>query len=161
MLRPVLALLALLAVLTLAARSGRLERARQSGFEATATGATTATLGGSAVAAPRSIELEGRAPDGTLLMQWSFADRPGIGSYAAGDSAGAVTLHALFLAGPDSAPAGVFRGHRGMLHIRHVSPQVITGTFELLALGTMAVSPRNDTLGVRIAGSFIATTVSP
>lgn len=157
----------LAALLAFVARPLAYDRRPRSGFEATVSGTANATLSGTAVigqAAPEgdggtSLELEAREDGSTLLLHWSFPSMPRHATYAAGTD-GAPVLHAYFARGAEHDPDAVFRGRRGTIRIRHASPELVTGTFELLATrpvrGTLA-----DTMGVRIAGSFVATTVSP
>jgi hypothetical protein len=157
----------LAALLAFVARPLAYDRRPRSGFEATVSGATSAALSGTAVVGVSasegtggtSIELEAREDGSTLLLHWSFPSHPRNAVYAAGTE-GAPVLHAYFARGAEPEPDVVFRGRHGTIRIRHTSSELVTGTFELLATSPVRAT-RADTMGVRIAGSFVATTVSP
>lgn len=157
MTRLALTALALAALLAAIAGADRSDRAPRAGFEATTRGAVTATLSGRAVLTATAIELESLEGDGTLLLQWRFSAPPEPGTYASDVAPGSHSLHALLIVGPDSAPSGVFRARRGTLRIRHASPRLVTGTFEVIATRLPRGTPSRDQMSVRIAGSFIAT----
>ena len=168
MLRTVVAATLLAALLAFVAKPLAYDRRPRSGFEATVSGATRATLSGRAVigVSPAegsgrvSLELEAHEGGSALLLHWSFASFPRNAVYGSG-SANAPVLHAYYAPGADRDRGGVFRGTRGTIRIRHAAPDLVTGTFELLATAPVRGSARPDTMGVRIAGSFVATTVSP
>ena len=73
----------------------------------------------------------------------------------------APVLHAYFATAGGQGYDAAFRGSRGTIRIRYAAPDLVTGSFELLATAPIRGSARPDTMGVRIAGSFVATTVSP
>jgi hypothetical protein len=168
MIRTAVAATLLVALLAFVARPLAYDRRPRNGFEATVTGATRATLSGRAVIGVSpgegtgrvSLELEAHEDGSTLLLHWSFASFPRSAVYGSG-GAGAPVLHAYFAPGTGQDHGAVFRGDRGTIRIRHAAPDLVTGTFELLATAPIRGSARPDTMGVRIAGSFVATTVSP
>jgi hypothetical protein len=168
MLRTVVAATLLATLLAFVARPLAYDRRPRSGFEATVSGAIRATLSGRAVvgvtpgegAGRVSLELEAHEDGSTLLLHWSFASFPRSSVYGSGGG-DAPVLHAYFAPTAGQARGAVFRGARGTIRIRHSAPDLVTGTFELLATAPIRGSARPDTMGVRIAGSFVATTVSP
>jgi hypothetical protein len=168
MFRTVVAATLLAALLAFIARPLAYDRRPRSGFEATVSGAARATLSGRAAigvsagpgSGPVSLELEAHDDGATLLLHWTFASLPRSAVYGSG-GADAPVLHAYFASAPGEDRGAVFRGARGTLRIRHAAPDLVTGTFELLATTPIRGSARPDTMGVRIAGSFVATTVSP
>ena len=157
MTRLALTALAVVALLAAIAGADRYDRAPRSGFEATTRGAVTMALSGRAALSPTAIELESVDGDATLLLQWRFSAPPEPGTYATDIATGSHSLHALLIVGPDSAPSGVFRARRGTLWIRHRSPRLVTGTFEVIATRLPRGTSPRDRMSVRIAGSFIAT----
>jgi hypothetical protein len=168
MLRTAVAAALLAALLAFIARPLAYDRRPRSGFEATVSGAASATLSGRAVVGVSpaegtgrvSLELEAHEDGSTLLLHWSFASLPRSAVYASGGT-DAPVLHAYFAPDAGQDRGGVFRGNRGTIRIRHAAPDLMTGTFELLATAPSRGGARPDTMGVRIAGSFVATTVSP
>jgi hypothetical protein len=168
MIRTAVAATLLAALLAFVARPLAYDRRPRSGFEATVSGAIRATLSGRAVigvspgegAGPVSLELEAHEEGSTLLLHWSFASFPRSVVYRSG-GADAPELHAYFATASRQDRGAVFRGARGTIRIRHAAPDLVTGTFELLATAPIRDGARPDTMGVRIAGSFVATTVSP
>lgn len=169
--RALLFLLVLIVVAALSASPAGEARPPRSGFEATVSGATEALLVGRASfsvpadpadsATGLSIELEALDAQGTLLLHWTHSSLPQPGAYTVGPALGGGTLHALYISGSAESPAGVFRARHGTVRIRHSSPRLLTGTFELIAIGALGSDSIGLEAGVRIAGSFIATTVAP
>ncbi len=168
MLRTVVAATLLAALLAFVARPLAYDRRPRSGFEATVIGATRATLSGRAVIGVSpgegtgrvSLELEAHEDGSTLLVHWSFASFPRSAMYGSGGG-DAPVLHAYFATAGGQGYDAAFRGSRGTIRIRYAAPDLVTGSFELLATAPTRGSARPDTMGVRIAGSFVATTVSP
>ena len=146
------------------------QRAPRTGFDAAVSGTVEALLTGRASfgltgdpaepARGLAVELEALDEDGTLLLQWTHPALPRPGIYAIRGDSGAA-LHALYIAGPAAAPLGVFRARQGTVRIRHASAALLTGTFELIAIGSLAADSTRAPAGVRVSGSFVATTVSP
>jgi hypothetical protein len=82
----------------------------------------------------------------------------GVGRYRISQAAdGADEILALVLSGSATRPTGAFRGESGWLVITAASDRLITGRFELDAIGVLASESQREDRDVSVTGSFSAT----
>jgi hypothetical protein len=82
----------------------------------------------------------------------------GVGRYRISQAAdGADEILALVLSGSATRPTGAFRGESGWLVITSASDRLITGRFELDAIGVLASESQREDRDVSVTGSFSAS----
>lgn len=103
------------------------------------------------------VSLGGRGEGGALLFTYTGGAPLRVGRYRiseAGDGTGEVL--ALVMTGTPTAPTGVFRGRSGWLLVTAASDGLLTGRFELDAIGFRAADPEREDRTVSVSGSFSA-----
>jgi hypothetical protein len=104
-----------------------------------------------------SLTMGAYSEQGALVLGRSGAGRPAVGVYVVRESVPeSVGFHGLVITGSPSHPTGVFRVRRGTLSITASSPQRMSGSFELQAVGFLASDPSQEDRAVTITGSFTA-----
>ncbi len=139
--------------------------ATPSWFEARATGAKTLTLSGSAEFGPVAdpdgagrlvLTLGAESPTGAVLFTRPAVTRPEPGIYQlAADAPGAIK--ALVVTGSPTRPTGAFFARAGTLTITESRADLITGRFEIDAVGYEATGPAGEDRPLRVRGTFTAT----
>lgn len=133
-------------------------------FEARTTGAKTLTLSGAAQfgrvegdgeASAFVITLGAESPTGAVLFTRYGGARPEPGVYRLGEDTAAV--HAMVVTGAPTRPTGAFRAVTGRLTITHSLGEVITGHFELDAVGYDAADVVEEERPLSVEGTFTAT----
>jgi len=83
------------------------------------------------------------------------------GRYLISEAAnGADEILALLLTGSPTRPTGVFRGQSGWLLVTAASDRLLTGWFQVDAIGFLAAEPQKEDRRVRATGSFSAAAAS-
>jgi hypothetical protein len=145
--------------------------AERSSFHATVAGSVTAHPSGSAIygalanptdAARSTISLGAESSSGSILFTRNSAELPAPGEYrivdAVGNLAGDETWAMIVLGSPTS-PTGAFRATSGTLRITTAADGRLVGSFELDAVGFLAERPDDDSLAIKVTGTFDAGTV--
>lgn len=84
-----------------------------------------------------------------------------VGRYRISERAnGADEILALLLTGSPTRPTGVFRGESGWLVVTAASDRLITGRFQVDAIGFLAAEPQREDRRVNVTGSLSATAAS-
>ncbi len=85
----------------------------------------------------------------------------GVGRYRISEPAdGADEILALVLTGSATRATGVFRGQSGWLIVTAASDRLLTGWFQVDAIGFLAAEPQEEDRRVRATGSFSAAAAS-
>ena len=64
------------------------------------------------------------------------------------------------MTGSPTRPTGAFRGQSGWLIVTAASDQLLTGRFQIDAIGFLAVEPEREDRQVHVTGSLSATATS-
>ena len=81
-----------------------------------------------------------------------------VGRYRISERAnGADEILALVLTGSPTRPTGAFRGESGWLMVTAASDRLITGRFQVDAIGFLAAEPQREDRRVSVTGSLSAT----
>lgn len=102
-----------------------------------------------------SLSLGTYSEQGAIVLSRSGTERPQAGVYPV--RASQAGFHGLVITGSPSAPTGVFRIERGNLTVTGSSPERLTGSFELHAVGFLADTPDREDREVLVSGTFSAT----
>jgi hypothetical protein len=139
---------------------------RSAEFEATVRGAITTPVRGAAEfgdIGPSddrhfSLTMGAYSEQGALLLSRGGAGLPAVGVYQLSDATRESSgFHGLVITGSPSRPSGVFRIQRGTMTVTQSNPSLISGTFELRAMGFLASDPSREDREVTMTGSFAAT----
>ena len=98
---------------------------------------------------------------GAMLFTRRNGTPLGVGRYRISEPAdGADEILALVLTGSATRPTGVFRGQSGWLIVTAASDRLLTGWFQVDAIGFLAAEPQKEDRRVRATGSFSAAAAS-
>jgi hypothetical protein len=136
---------------------------RPSWFEASASGAQTLELRGSAEfgvvegdVGPGAfvLTLGAESPEGAVVVTWPSGPRPESGVYAIREDAASV--RALVLTGSATAPTGAFRAHGGTVTVTRSRGSLLEGTFDIQTAGFEADTPMDEERPLVVRGEFTA-----
>ena len=144
---------------------------RQSSFRAEVRGAVATRASGDAeFGAVRSpdhspgafvVSLGVHSDRGAILFTRRNGTPLGVGRYRIAEDANEPDeILALVLTGSPTRPTGTFRGQAGWLVVTAASDRVITGWFQVDAIGFLAAEPSREDRRVNVTGSFSAATSS-
>jgi hypothetical protein len=102
-----------------------------------------------------TLTLGAYSEQGAIVLTRRAPAQPGAGIYRVSESD--TEFHGLVVTGSPSRPSGVYRVARGSVTITHSSPERITGTFALHAVGFRATEPDREDREITVSGSFLAT----
>jgi hypothetical protein len=98
---------------------------------------------------------------GAILFTCRKGTTLGVGRYRISEPAArADEVMALVLIGSPTRPTGVFRGQSGWLLVTAASDRLLTGSFEVDAIGFLAAEPQKEDRRVSATGSFSAAAAS-
>ena len=100
------------------------------------------------------------SPRSAILFTQRNGTPLGVGRYRIAEDANEPDeILALVLTGSPTRPTGTFRGQAGWLVVTAASDRVITGRFQVDAIGFLAAEPSREDRRVNVTGSLSATTV--
>lgn len=125
--------------------------------EMTASGTTESGPAGTSEAPYYSITLGGTDGAAAAVFTRGGSTPPSIRDYPISEEAlGRGGFSGLIITGQPSHPTGVFRVQRGTLSITALTPEVLSGRFELTAVGFLTEWPADDTKQLAATGRFTA-----
>lgn len=105
-----------------------------------------------------TLTMGGYSEQAAIVLSRTTPGRPGVGVYPVQETGeGRGEFHGLVIPGSPSRPAGVFRVRRGTLTITTSTPERISGTLELDAVGFLSEDVAREERTVTVSGSFSAT----
>jgi hypothetical protein len=101
------------------------------------------------------------SPRSAILFTQRNGTPLGVGRYRIAEDANEPNeILALVLTGSPTRPTGTFRGQAGWLVVTAASDRVITGRFQVDAIGFLAAEPSREDRRVNVTGSLSAATSS-
>jgi hypothetical protein len=146
------------------AQQALLDRVAPGSYEATLTGAATATLRGTDIGTAAGdqggagfvISLGAYSEHGAIILRRWNGQQPGPGTYPIADASIRDGIQVLVVTGSPSHPTGAFRGRRGSVTITSSSGSALAGRFEMQARGFLAAEPEVENRELTARGSFTA-----